>query len=80
MDLNFQGQKTECFYHIWIKFYVKGYAKKLHRFKKCVRTVKRTVRKKYALFKVSQERVEISQKFKQIWIQQAEGIIQKKIT
>jgi hypothetical protein len=41
MDLSFQEQKTECFYLIRIKFYGKGCTKKLHRFKKCERTVNR---------------------------------------
>jgi hypothetical protein len=60
MDLSFQEQKTERFYLNRIKFYCKERTKKLHRFKKCSRTVKRTVKKNYALFVIAWEPVVIS--------------------
>jgi hypothetical protein len=81
MDLSFQEQKTECFYLIRIKIYGKGCTKKLLHFKKCARTVKHTVRKKISSFlSISGTGRDISKKYLQIWIQQAKGIIQKKIT
>jgi ribosomal protein L20 len=41
--------------------------------KKKLRTVRRTVKKSEIYLPVTQKRVEISQKFKQIWIQQTKS-------
>jgi hypothetical protein len=48
--LSLERQKTECFYHMWIKFYCKGCPKKLHQFKKCARTVKHALLEKISSF------------------------------
>jgi hypothetical protein len=60
MDLSFQGQKTDHFYLIWIKFYSERNTKNLLKIKKSQRTVKRTVKKTYMFLQISQEPVVIS--------------------
>jgi hypothetical protein len=60
MDLSFQGQKTEHFYLVWVKFYCMENTKKLAKIKKSPRNVRRTVKKNYTVMKISQEPIVIS--------------------
>jgi hypothetical protein len=66
--------KTEQSWLFWFKFYEPlGQKKRFLVKKKKYRTVMRTVKKSKSKSPVTQKRVEISQKFKQIQIQQTQS-------